>query len=312
MSLSRGDVWAVLVNWNGGGRNLDCVESLLASGLPAEQIVFVDNGSSDGSLGLVRDAYPGLSFVTNERNVGFAEASGVGAEVALEAGAGAVFFINNDVLLLDDCLDRLVKALGDEARVGMVGPRVLFQRERSKVWCAGGRVAWRSNILSLIAHGEDDGPEWELEREVDFVAGCALLARRELLLQVGCFSPEWFAYFEDADLGLRASREGWSSRIIGKAACLHDASASTGGGYSPRRKYMMGLNSVWFLRAYGTPMRWLRFVFFDVIALPFALILGLLSGEAKGVLAKAVGILEGLSGRRVTADRIEAEAGPFW
>ena len=312
MSLSRDDVWAVLVNWNGGDRNLVCVESLLGAGLPADQIVFVDNGSSDGSLELVRAEHPGLSFVAHEQNNGFAAASSVGAEVALEAGAEAVFFVNNDVLLLDDCLDRLVHALSEEPRVGMVGPRVLFQRERSRVWCAGGRVAWRGNILTLIAHGEDDGPEWELEREVDFVAGCALLARRELLLQVGCFSPEWFAYFEDADLGLRASREGWSSRVIGKAACLHDASASTGGGYSPRRKYMMGVNSIWFLRSYGTPTRWARFLFFDVLTFPFALLLGLISGEVKGVLAKAVGILEGVSGRRVTAERIEPGAGPFW
>jgi GT2 family glycosyltransferase len=312
VSLSRSDVWAVVVNWNGGARNLACVQSLLDAGLGYAQIIFVDNGSSDGSLELVRGEHPGLSFVENDRNLGFAAASAAGSDIALEAGAGAVFFVNNDVLLLDDCLDRLVDALSEEPRVGIVGPRVLFQRERSKVWCAGGRVAWRGNILTLIAHGEDDGPEWELEREVDFVAGCALLARRELLEEVGSFDPEWFAYFEDADLGVRARREGWSSRVIGRAACLHDASASTGGGYSPRRKYMMGVNSIWFLRSYGTPSRWISFFLFDVLTFPFALLLGLLSGDAKSVLAKALGILEGLSGRRVTAERIEPGSGPLW
>ena len=122
-------------------------------------------------------------------------------------------------------------------------------------------MAWRANILTLLGHGEDDALEWELEREVDFVCGCALLVRREVLEEVGGFEPEWFAYFEDADLGVRARRAGWSSRVIGRAACLHDASASTGGGRNPRRKYMMGVNSVWFLRAHGRPVHWLRFLF---------------------------------------------------
>ena len=75
MSLSRAEVWAVVVNWNGGSRNLACVQSLLDAGLAHAQIVFVDNGSSDGSLELVRGEHPGLSFVENERNLGFAAAS---------------------------------------------------------------------------------------------------------------------------------------------------------------------------------------------------------------------------------------------
>ena len=75
---------------------------------------------------------------------------------------------------------------------------------------------------------------------------------------------------------------------------------------------MMGVNSIWFLRSHGTPTRWVSFFLFDVLTFPFALLLGLFSGEAKGVLAKALGILEGLSGRRVTAERIEPGSGPLW
>ena len=81
---------------------------------------------------------------------------------------------------------------------------------------------------------------------------------------------------------------------------------------SPRRKYMMGLNSVWFLRAHGTPMRWVSFLIFDVLTFPLSFLFGLITGQAKSALAKAIGILAGLSRRRVTADKIEAGAGPLW
>ena len=312
MSLELSGLWAVVTNWNGGERNLACIASLIAEGIPPERIVFVDNASKDGSLELVRTEHPGVSFVEHGSNLGFAEGSASGAALALERGADAVFFVNNDVVLLEGCVEPLVSVLVEEAGVGLVGPRVLYASERSRVWSAGGSVAWRANVLTLLGHGADDAPEWELEREVDFVCGCALLVRRAVLEEVGGFRHEWFAYFEDADLGVRARREGWSSRVVGRAACLHDASASTGGGRNPRRKYMMGLNSVWFLRAHGSPLRWGRFVFFDVLSLPFALLVGLFRGEAAGVLAKALGILEGLVGRRVTAKRIEEGAGPLW
>jgi len=312
MTLQVSGVWAVVTNWNGGARNLDCIASLLSEGLDPERIVFVDNGSVDGSLELVRDAHPNICFLENPSNLGFAEGASMGAAEALEKGGGAVFFVNNDVTLLPGCLESLVAVLREEPRVGLVGPRVLFQRERSRVWSAGGRIAWRSNVLTLLGHGQNDSPEWELEREVDFVCGCALLVRREVLDEVGGFEPEWFAYFEDADLGVRARREGWSSRVIGHAACLHDASASTGGGKNPRRKYMMGLNSVWFLRTHGSPVHWVRFFLFDVLTLPLVIFVGLFVGEGKSALAKALGILEGFSGRRVTAARIESGAGPLW
>jgi len=312
MSLQLSNVWAVVTNWNGGARNLDCIASLLSEGLDPERIVFVDNASSDGSLELVRGEHPSLCFLENSSNLGFAEGASMGAAKALEVGCDAVFFVNNDVTLLPGCLEPLVSVLSDEPGVGLVGPRVLFQRERSRVWSAGGRVSWRSNVLTLLGHGENDGPEWELEREVDFVCGCALLVRREVFEEVGGFESEWFAYFEDADLGVRARREGWSSRVVGRAACLHDASASTGGGKNPRRKYMMGLNSVWFLRTHGRPVHWVQFFLFDVLTLPLVILVGLFVGEAKSALAKAIGILEGFTGRRVTATRIEPGAGPLW
>ena len=56
----------------------------------------------------------------------------------------------------------------------------------------------------------------------------------------------------------------------------------------------------------------MQFFLFDVLTLPLAILVGLFVGEAKSALAKAIGILEGFTGRRVTATRIESGAGPLW
>jgi GT2 family glycosyltransferase len=147
---------------------------------------------------------------------------------------------------------------------------------------------------------------------VDYLTGCALLARREVFERVGGFDAAFFAYSEDVDLALRAARAGLGSLLVGSAAALHAPSSSTGGGYGARRKYMMGVNSIWFLRRWGGPGQWLRFFVFDLATLPMVALLALPRGRLPGVCGKALGIWDGLRGRRVTAQRLAPGATWLW
>ena len=307
--------WAVVVNWNGGGaQNLACLRSLVGQGVEAGRIIFVDNASTDGSRQEVAAALPGLVHVDNDANRGFGEAANQGATLALESGAEAVFFVNNDLRFEDGepCLAGLEETLESEPRIGMVGPRILFDDGTSRVWCAGGRLDYRQNLSTLLGHKQPDGPRWQESRPVDYIPGCALLAGRECLLDVGLFDASYFAYMEDVDLGLRARERQWSVRLRGDLRALHAPSSSTGGGYGARRKWMQGVNSVRFLKAHGRVLPWARFLVFDVLTLPLALLLRGCRGEAGGVLAKAKGILDGLAGRKVTAKALEPGSSRLW
>ncbi|MBK7644347.1 MAG: glycosyltransferase family 2 protein [Planctomycetes bacterium] len=310
--MESAGIFAVVANWNGGEENLECLRSLVAQELPEERIVFVDNGSSDGSLALVRARHPRLRVIENASNLGFGEAANQGARLALELGARAVFFVNNDVVAPPGTLAQLAAALEARPTAGIVGPRVLYKSDPSRVWCAGGELTWRENLSTLRGHLEPDGPTWRESRAVDYVPGCALLARRALLERIGMFDAEYFAYMEDVDLCLRARRAGFEVWLVGDAAVEHATSAATGGGYNPRRKYMMGVNSIWFLRRHARAGEWLRFFVFDVLSLPLLWIAGLFRGRGKAVLAKGLGILDGLRGKRVTAEAIRAGAGWLW
>ena len=295
-------VFAVVVNWNGGARmNLDCLASLVAEGLPPERIVFVDNASEDGSLEEVRLAHPRLRVVRNEENLGFAPASNQGMQEALSAGADGVLFVNNDLVLEPGCLAGLVLFLAEQPGVGLCGPRILDAADPTRLWAAGGRVGWGPNLTFLRGHGQADGEVWRDSVEVDFVPGCALLVTGQALVDTGGFDPAYFAYMEDVDLGLRARDAGHRAALVGEVAARHSGSWSTGGGYNPRRKYMMAVNSVWFLRRHGTLRSWTGFVLFDVLLLPLAIAFQALRGNGRAALAKARGIVDGLRGRRVTA-----------
>jgi GT2 family glycosyltransferase len=307
-----GTVFAVVVNWNGGEQNLACIASLVATGVAEQRIVFVDNGSVDASLARVRDTFPALCVIENGANLGFGEGANQGAERALEGGAETVFFVNNDVVLLTTTLAGLLAFMQRDERLGVVAPRVLYPGEPARVWCAGGVMTWRQNLSTLLGHGQLDGARWQVQREVDYVAGCAMLVRRSVFARIGMLEAAYFAYMEDVDFCLRAKRAGFGVWSVGSEACLHDASSATGGGYNPRRKYMQGVNSVFFLRQYGGLTQWLRFLAFDVASLPLLWCAGLFRGRHVAVLAKGLGIWHGLLGRRVTAERLESGASRLW
>ena len=306
---------AVVVNWNGGARaNLECVRSIVAQGVPSARIVFVDNGSSDGSAEAVHSEFAGLVSVANPGNLGFGEAANQGATIALERGAAAVAFVNNDLRFEanDPALDGLCRALDEDSGLGLVGPRVLFDDDSGRVWCAGGRLDFRQNLSTLLGNGESDGPRWRGTRDVDYIAGCALVARADVLREIGLFDASYFAYMEDVELGARARRAGYGVRVMGEYAAWHAPSSATGGGYGARRKWMQGLNSVRFLKSHGGAREWARFAAFDVATLPFLVVARSLVGDGRAALAKAKGIADGFRGRRVTAEALEEGASRLW
>jgi len=305
-------VAAIVVNWNGGHENLACLRSLVDEGLEPDWIVLVDNASTDGSLEEVRARFPAVRVLENERNLGYGHGNNLAIEAALERGAAACLLVNNDAELEPGCLARLADELAADPRTGVVGPRVLYRDAPDRVWAAGGRLDFHQNLSTLLGHGEPDGPRWRETFDVDYVVGCVMLVRREVFLRAGLLDGAFFAYHEDVDFCVRARDAGFAVRTVGGACALHAASHSTGGGYSRRRKYMIGVNTVWFLRRHGSTRRWLSFVAYDVLSLPAVWLVGLFRGRALGVVAKALGILDGLRGRRVTAETVRPGSHWLW
>ena len=305
-------VVAVVANWNGGEELLDCLGSLFALDPPLAGVVLVDNGSSDASWERAAERFPELTLLRNEVNLGYGEAS------ALAGGAEGVLLVNNDATLEPTSLGRLVDVLAAYPGMGIVGPRILLKDALQsagavpRIWSVGGRLTWRENLTTLVGHAQPDRPHYHRTIGVDYVTGCVMLIRREVFESIGFLDPAYFAYMEDVDFCLRAGESGFQCACVGDAVAVHRGSASTGGGYTARRKYMMGVNSVWFLRRFGRTSHWLRFFVFDVLSLPVAFAIGVATGHAGAVLAKGKGILDGLFGRRVEAELVQEGSRAMW
>jgi GT2 family glycosyltransferase len=267
MIASRGtpQVFVVVLNWNGLNDTLRCLESLAAAKVPSASVIVVDNGSRDDPVVQISRRFPEVTVLANVTNEGFAGGCNQGIAVALERGAAYVLLLNNDTTVAPDFLDHLVQAAETHRRAGMLGPKILFHDRPDRIWFAGNKTNYsfgRSLALGHRGWNEVDRGQYDKIESVGFLTGCAVLIRRELIADVGAFDPDFFAYFEDGDLCLRALAAGYQLLFVPRARVWHRAATSGGdnSSYSPLTVYLTVRNRLLFMRKHGRWWGWFVFV----------------------------------------------------
>ncbi len=225
-AVSRPDVSAVVVNYNAGKFLIDCVAGLRDEGI--DDVVVVDNGSTDGSEAALAAAAPDARWVPSGRNLGY----GQGANLGARSGRGRYLLVcNPDIVLRPGAVAALVGALDRDRALGIVGPRLvnpdgsLYPSARafpSLVDAIG------HGVLGIFFPGNRFSRRYQLldwdhreRRYVDWVSGAFFLARRESWDDLGGFDPSYFMYLEDVDLCWRARRAGWEIGYEPAAEVLH-------------------------------------------------------------------------------------------
>ena len=210
----------VVLNWNGWQDTLACVASLQALTYGNFEILVVDNGSTDGSVGQIKAAFPTVALLQTGANLGFGGGCNVGIRHALAQGVDYVWLINSDATVDPGALAALVRVAEQSPTLGSVGS-VLYEADQPsqvQLW-GGGRVnLW----LGRSNHCVVPGP-------ISFISGASLLLRRAALEQVGLFDEaSFFMYWEDTDLGYRLRQAGWQVAVADDSHIWHKQSASLG------------------------------------------------------------------------------------
>jgi GT2 family glycosyltransferase len=174
--------------------------------------------------------------------------------------------------------------------VAAVGPTVLHPD--GTVWAEGGSLAFAPNALRLRGHGRAPRPREHGPEAVEFLPCACVLFRTADLVAVGGFDDAYFMYWEDVDLCARLRERGGRILWLPWSRVEHAAGASSGGGRSSLRKFLMARNALRYLRRRGTAKAWLAWLLFDLLLWP----LTLLSGP-RPAWAKLRGTLAGLRGR---------------
>ena len=206
---------AIVLNWNKRATLERMLESLLASGPRDYDIVVVDNGSTDGSVEMLREKYPWIQQVLNAQNLGGTGGFNRGMQYGLSHPNKYEFLwlLDNDVIVHPGAFEGLMAPMLADPRVGMVGSTVLLLDDPDYAQEAGVRISPSTGAFNRMG----GGPLAEVRRpqlfEVDYVAACSLLARVEAVREVGIWDPHYFVNFDDIEWGLRFNRAGW--KVLG-------------------------------------------------------------------------------------------------
>jgi GT2 family glycosyltransferase len=214
----------LILTWNGETYLPDCLNAVMAQSHAPHEVILVDNASTDGSVELVAASFPQVRIICNDENLGFAGGMNVGLK---EATGDIAVLLNQDTVVQEDWLAELVKAMETDEGIGIAGCKILYP-DGQTIQHAGGYLEYPLGLSHHYGYGELDQGQWDEQREVEYVTGAAMAIQLEVLERIGYLDEDFFpAYFEDADLCLRACQAGYKVVYVPTAALLHHESAST-------------------------------------------------------------------------------------
>jgi len=219
-------VYVVILTFNHCEYTLKALESLSKLTYPNYKLLVVDNRSTDGTIEAIREEFPFVEIIVNPANLGFAAGINRGLRLALNRGADFILIINNDVIVDPSMLTYLVEAMGPE--IGAAAPLIYYMDDPRRIWSIG--FSKHPLLLEMRggARGQIDHGQWQAPFEVDYLLGCAVLLNSLMLKEVGLFDEQFFFYYEDLDLSIRAQRRGYRLITVPQARIWHKGAGSAG------------------------------------------------------------------------------------
>ncbi len=271
-------VSVIILNWNGKRFLKDCLGTLLKQDYPNFEVIFSDNGSSDGSQEFVREKFPSVRIVENGENLGFSGGNNAGIRAA--RGEYIVLLNNDMVFHRKDCLSELVKAAESDKRIGIVGGMFLWVSQPKRIQNIRGAslpkvlpslsIAALTNIAVSTADApfEEDMGQYKELIDIDAVDG---LIKREVIGRIGLYDEKFFFTYDDADFCYRAKQAGYRIVTNPNAKMWH-VGAGTISAVTPFYVYYSYRGKLRFGLKHFRGLKKIAFALLNSIALPFLLL----------------------------------------
>ncbi len=234
------DLSIIIVNYNSKNYLVDCLQSIerQTSGVSIEVWV-VDNNSKDGSPEEVRKSFPKVRLIQNPDNPGFS--TSLNKALSKMEGRYALL-LNPDTLILESAIDRMFQFMENNSKVGILGPKVYDNREKTSLQHSCRSFPSLHNVLfhrySLLTKLFPGNPwsrkyllsDWDHQstREVDWLSGCCMMLRKQVIEEIGYFDEAFFMFSEDVDYCYRTGKAGWKVFYFPEAEVVHFIGASKG------------------------------------------------------------------------------------
>lgn len=259
MASDAPDISVAIVSYNTRDLLRACLSSLLARQADGEatlEVIVADNGSSDGSLEMVRAEFPSVQVMETGGNIGFGRAN----NLALSNASGRAYcLLNSDAEVLPGALSLSLAALASDPKIGLIGGQLLWPDGRLQTSYGNdptlSGVFREQTFLGALGGATPVAPPVSgAVRDVDQICGAFMLIRPEAWRELGGFDPHYFMYNEDVDLNFRLRRAGWRVVFLPDARITHHLGASSSADWQKRARMVSAYNEsrfYFFSRFYG-------------------------------------------------------------
>ena len=225
----------LILNWNGIHLLQPCLNSVNAINYPNYSIMVIDNGSTDGSLDMVKKNYPNVECMDLDKNYGFSGGYNRCFSQLGKESSAFIMLLNNDTEVDTEILNSFNDAREKFGDNYIYGGKIYYMDNPETIWYAGGKVNLNLGWISHKGIRNLDSEDYSITMETDYVTGCCIFTSMQVINQLDGFDERFNMYGEDVDLCLRAKKVGIQCYYWPKAKLWHKVSSSIGGQYSIRK-----------------------------------------------------------------------------
>ena len=203
-----------------------------------------------------------MILIKNKDNYGFAGGNNVGIKFSLDVlNPDYVLLLNNDTVVDKDFLIEMVKVGESDEKIGIVGSKIYYYDYNGRsdvVWFAGGGINTKTGYGWHEGDHTIDNRAYNKIKEFDFITGCSMLLKKEILEKLKGLDELYFACYEDSDLSIRAKKLGYKCVYIPKSILWHKLGVSGNG--SPASVYYQTRNRILFVRKHNAFIDYILFL----------------------------------------------------
>lgn len=233
----------IIPNYNGKEYLGPCLSSLLKCQPSDFRVLVVDNGSTDGSVELLKEQFPQVETILLPENTGFAPAVNRGLE---QTKTPFALLLNNDTTVETDFVTRMENAMEDHKKAFSVSAKMVMMQDKSLLDGAGDlycALGW----AYALGKGKTVADHYTKPAPIFSSCGGAVIYRMDVLERIGLFDEDHFAYLEDVDIGYRAKIHGYQNFYEPSAVCYHAGSGFSGSRYNEFKVNLSSRNSIYLI-----------------------------------------------------------------
>ncbi|MFZ5535465.1 MAG: glycosyltransferase family 2 protein [Patescibacteria group bacterium] len=221
-------VSVIIVNFNGKNHLKKCINSLRKQQYRHIEIIFVDNGSHDGSVEFVRQKFPEVVTVSLSRNIGFAGGNNAGLS---SAHGEYILLLNNDTMATSTCISNLVRVFLRDKAIGAAQSKLLMMDNPGYLDSVGAYLT-PTGFLYHYGYAKKNGTFYNKQLLTYSAKGACLMIRKKtldaVLVNSEMFDSDYFAYFEETDLCHRVWLSGYKVVFVPSSIVYHKMGATSG------------------------------------------------------------------------------------